>query len=174
MEGNQPENDVALSLKNRLKKFGLKRIIKSADFCISSLIFLFLIIGYLIYNITMPLKISIQLLDTIMIICGSLFAVTLAGFAIISSFSDKKYLLIWKKGGSLENLVTLFQINLLLPLVILLGSFFVRFWCTKQICLILIISAFIYLILSLMHLTSFICHYTLLYGEFLEIEDSQL
>ena len=149
----------------RIYNFGVKKFILSYD------TFAFIIAFFIIYLIT---KGTIQkptadpILEIFMNVSSSLFAIVLAGLAIVTSFTDKDFIYVWKKLGEFDNMITLFQYNLFIPLFILLYSLTLRFIIYKSFAMIILISLFVYMIVSLIDLIGFISKYGLQRGEFVQ------
>lgn len=155
-----------LSFLHRIRSIGIRRFIISIDTfgaLISGVIIGFLTEGTISYNI------ASEILGNFIVISASFFSIILASMAIFSSFSDKDYILAWKKIGEFENIITLFQYNLYIPIVILIISLFERYVYYHNFLMIILIILFIYMLLSLLSLIDFIARYALQRGEFLEI-----
>jgi len=98
---------------------------------------------------------------------------TIAGLAIIISFTDNTFILYWRKIKEFDNLMTIFQYNLYLPLIILLASFILEFFCYSSLGMIALISLFIYMIFSLMQLVQFIIRFGMQKADLIEILQSK-
>jgi hypothetical protein len=152
----------------RMKKLGLKRLIFSCD--TYGAILSFFLVGYFTHwYIDFSTKAE-PLLGIFITVSATFFSIILAGLAIISSFTDKEFILAWVKIGEFDNIVTLFQYNLYIPLVILVLSFTLRFLIYDSILMILLISLFVYMIISLIELVKFIASYAIQRGNFIEIQ----
>lgn len=152
----------------RMKKLGLKRLILSYD--TFGAIISFILIGYFTnWNIDYSTKAE-PLIGIFITVSATFFSIILAGLAIISSFTDKEFILAWIKIGEFDNVVTLFQYNLYIPLVILALSLILRFLFYDSILMILLISLFVYMIISLIELVKFIASYAIQRGNFIEIQ----
>ncbi len=155
----------------RLKKLGLKRLIFSYD--TYGAVLSFILIGYFTnWSIDYSIKAE-PLLGIFISVSATFFSIILAGLAIISSFTDKEFILAWIKIGEFDNIVTLFQYNLYLPLVILGISLILRFLVYNSVLMILLISLFVYMIISLIELVKFIASYAIQRGNFIEIESEK-
>ena len=150
----------------RLKEFGIVRnIILSPD------TFIALIVGFVIYIITkgnIDFSVGKDILNIFIQVSASLFGIVLAGLAIVTSFTDKDFIYVWKKIGQFDNLITLFQFNLYIPILVLLFSLLMRFIYYHSIVMIIMIAFFAYMVMSLMDLVSFISTYGLQRGEFVK------
>ena len=151
----------------RLKKFGVTNIIVSPDFILSLIVGIFIVY---FTKLCVPKNIGISILDTLIPLSAALFAIILAGLAIISSFTDEKFILAWVKANVWENLVTLFQINLYIPLIVILLALLIRFVYYNSILLIFLIIISVYMIFSLIDLIRFISVYALQRADFLQIK----
>ena len=147
----------------RLFSFGIKKIILSWD------TFAFIITFFIIWILTkgtISKTTAYEILSIFMNVSASLFAIVLAGLAIVTSFTDKEFIYIWKKIGEFDNMITLFQYNLYVPLFVLIYSLFLRFVWYNSIAMIISISLFVYMLFSLIDLIGFISRYGLQRGEF--------
>jgi len=151
----------------RIKKFGIKNIIISADFIIA--VCIGLLIGFF-SNWDIPSKIGNDFIVIIIPVAATFFAIILTALALISSFSDKQYILAWVKAGLFDEIIILFQWNLYIPLILILIALFLKFIYYHSILLILLAALFIYLIFSLADLVRFISNYALQRADFLEVE----
>jgi hypothetical protein len=152
----------------RIKKFGIKRLFLSYD--TYGAILTFILISYLT-QMSVDYSLSAEpLLDVFISVSAIFFSIILAGLAIISSFTDKDFILAWIKIGEFDNVVTLFQYNLYIPLLILGISLFLRFVYYNSILMILLISLFVYMIISLIDLVKFIANYAIQRGNFIQIQ----
>ncbi len=153
------------SFFKRLYGFGFIKIIVSYDTIIALIAFILL----LKFANDDLLKNRYQdILNIFINTSASLFAIILAGLAIITSFTDKDFLYVWKKLGEFDNIITLFQYNLFLPILILSYSLILKFTEYNYWAIIILISLFSYMIFSLLHLINFICRYGLQRGEFIQ------
>lgn len=159
-------SEITHSFLYRIRKIGVKRFILSVD--TFGAIISGLIIGIITKGAISPDTAS-DILGNFILISASFFSIILASMAIFSSFSDKDYILAWKKIGEFENIITLFQYNLYLPIIILIISLVERYVCCTGWVMVVLISFFIYMILSLTLLIDFIARYALQRGEFLEM-----
>lgn len=152
----------------RMKKLGLKRLIFSYD--TYGAILSFVLVGYFTHWYIDYSTKAEPLLGIFISVSATFFSIILAGLAIISSFTDKEFILAWIKIGEFDNIVTLFQYNLYIPLVILAFSLILRFLFYDNILMILLISLFVYMIISLIELVKFIAGYAIQRGNFIEIQ----
>lgn len=150
----------------RLYEFGFKKIILSLDTFIGIIVF------FIIYILTKGIINEItgkEILSIFIQISSSLFAIVLAGLAIVTSFTDKDFVYAWKKIGEFDNMITLFQYNLFVPLFLLILSILAKFIFYNSLFMILLIALFSYMIFSLIDLVNFICRYGLQRGEFVKL-----
>jgi hypothetical protein len=153
------------SFLKRVFSFGIKHFILSWD------TFIFIIVFFSVFIVTKGTVVqetANNMLEIFMNISASLFAIVLAGLAIVTSFTDKEFIYLWKKIGKFDDMITLFQFNLYVPLLILICSLILRFIFYNSIIMIILISLFAYMIMSLMDLISFISKYGLQRGEFVK------
>ncbi|MBU3904877.1 MAG: hypothetical protein KJ906_01870 [Nanoarchaeota archaeon] len=153
------------SFIKRLKKLGIKKLILSFD-TLAFIITFFLI--YITSNGTIIQESANQILMSFIEISGSLFAIVLAGLAIVTSFTDKDFIYAWKKIEEFDNIITLFQYNMIILLLIMVFSLFIRFIYYNSFAMITLISIFVYMIVSLIDLVGFVSKYGLQRGEFIK------
>ena len=153
------------SFLKRLSNFGIGKIIKSYDTLVA--IITFFVILYFTKGYFNPNTID-NILFIFMEVSASLFAIILAGLAIVVSFTDKDFIYVWKEIGEFDNMITLFQYNLFIPIFVLILSLFLKFVFYHNIIMIVLISSFVYMLLSLIDLVNFICRYGLQRGEFVK------
>jgi hypothetical protein len=158
------------SFIKRLINLGLNRIFLSYDFILALIVFF--IIG-VCTNWSINNETGQNILSVFLQISATFFSIILAGLAIIISFTDNTFISYWKKIGEFDNLMTLFQYNLFLPLFILLFSFFLKFVYYNPFGMILLIGIFVYMIFSLMLLVQFVIRYGLQKAELIEIIQSK-
>lgn len=118
------------SFFQNLREFGIGRIIKSADFILSTLITAFLVFLFVYHKI----KITVDYELTINILTG-LFAFVFAALAILISFSDQKFVAILVKAKVFKKLLFHYWLGCVVFLcsifVIYVLSFFNEeyYWC---------------------------------------------
>lgn len=159
------------SLLKRLADMGVSRLILSWD------TFVGVIVLFSVYILTggdIPKTSADSMLNTIIVVSASIFSIVLAGLALVTSFTDKLFIYAWQKIGEYDNLITTFQYNLFIPLVLILLATILDFVYYSSIGMIVLISIFSYMIVSLVDLVNFIAKYGLQRGEFArqEIEQS--
>lgn len=151
------------SFFRRLWKLGPKNLVLSWD------TFIGLITFSIIYIYTgggFPAEEANDILITFATVAAALFAIVLTGFTIIASFTDRLYLYVWQEIGEFENIVTTFQYNLILPVVVLLGTL-VLLIEYNPVAMLVMIAVFVYMLFSLLDLLGFISRYALQRGEFI-------
>jgi len=149
----------------RIGDFGFSKMILSPDTFIAIITF------FIIYIFTkgiIEINTAKTILQIFIQVTASLFAIVLAGLAIVTSFTDKEFVYMWKKAGQFDNMITLFQYNLFTPIFVLLFSLFLSFVYYNSILMIVAVSLFMYMIFSLIDLINFICKYGLQRGEFVK------
>jgi hypothetical protein len=158
------------SFIKRLSNLGFNKIFLSYDFIIA-------VISFFLIGIHTKWSIDYDLGQTILSIflqiSAIIFSLIIAGLAIIISFTDNTFILFWRKIGEFDNLMTIFQYNLYLPLIILLASFVLEFFYYSSLGMIVLISVFIYMIFSLMQLVQFVIRYGMQKADLIEILQSK-
>jgi hypothetical protein len=149
----------------RIRKLGVKRIILSWDTLIGLITFFVL---YILTGGAINSESGIPLLSTLTMASASLFGIILAGLAIVTSFTDKDFVYAWKKLDEFDNMITIFQYNLFLPLIIILLSLALQIIVYNGLLMIALVSIFVYMIVSLVDLVNFVCVYGLQRGEFIK------
>ncbi|MDZ7849886.1 MAG: hypothetical protein U5K70_03420 [Halodesulfurarchaeum sp.] len=124
-------------------------------------------IVYIYLDGSVPREIGSDILPTIAVVSSTLFAIVLTGFTIITSFTDRYFLYAWKEVGDFDGVVTLFQYNLALPIIVILASvsLIINY---NGVGMMILISLFVYMILSLLNLVGFISKYSLQRAEFVK------
>jgi hypothetical protein len=153
------------SFFKRLGNFGFKKVIVSLDTLLAIIVFFII---FIISKGAIKQEFSNEILSIFIQVSASLFAIILAGLAIVTSFTDKQFVYIWKKIGEFDNMITLFQYNLFVPMFILVFSLFLKFIFYNSTAMIVLIALFVYMLLSLIDLINFICRYGLQRGEFVK------
>ncbi|MDD3999651.1 MAG: hypothetical protein PHX62_01980 [Bacilli bacterium] len=151
------------------KRLARLKILKSVD-TLGFIVSLIVVGFYTNWNIDFIYGKSI--LDSFITVSSTFFAFILAGFTVITSFTDKDFILAWIKIGKYETVITLFQYNLYLPIVILSMAFILRFIYYNSIVMIFLISLFIYMLFSVADLVKFISNYALQRGDFIEATEN--
>ena len=131
-----------------------------------------LLVNYTNWNIDFTTT-GKDVLDLFITVSSAFFAIVLTGLAIISSFTDKEFIKAWIEIGEYDNIITLFQYNLYVPLILLTFAFALRFIHYNSVLMIILISLFVYMILSLVDLIRFISKYALQRGDLIMALDSQ-
>lgn len=150
---------------NRLKNFGLFHIFFSKDFLISVLIF-----GALVYfSYSWCESQKNDFLNIIISVSAALFSVIIMGFAIITTYTDEEYIIAWMEIKKYEGLITLFQINLYIPLCVLLISVLGKFFFLSNIFFFYFtVSIFFYMIFALFDLIKFVAEFALMRGDLIK------
>jgi hypothetical protein len=151
----------------RIRKFGVYNLILSPDTIIA--LFVFILIG-LFTNWSVSYNVGQEFIDAILPISAAFFSIILAGLAIITSFTDKKFIFYWVQAGLFKDVVTLFQWNLYVPLILIVLALFIKFVYYNSLLLIFLAAFFVYMIISLMDLIKFISTYALQRADLIEIE----
>lgn len=153
------------SLLRRLVRLGPSYFVKSYD---TLALVTTVLIVYQTTGGTFPQTTAESLLGSFAMIAASLFAIVLTGLTIITSFTDKLFVLAWKEVEEYDNIITVFQYNLYLPIIVLLFSIGLRYlWYNSQ-AMILMIGLFSYMVFSLIGLVNLISKYALQRGEFIK------
>lgn len=151
------------SFVRRLVKLGPRAFIKSYD-TVAGLIAFFVV--YIFTDGGIAATEAADILTSFATVSATLFAIVLTGFTIIASFTDQMYLYAWKQVGEFENIVTTFQYNLLLPVIVLLITLTLQIQYHSLVMLVLI-ALFVYMLFSLIDLLGLISRYALQRGEFI-------
>lgn len=153
----------------RLYSLGVEGIFKSFDFFFGVLS---LVILLFVFNGDFPTEGTESILQIFATVSATLFALVLTGLTIITSFTDKLFLYAWQEVGEFENIITTFQYNLFLPIVVLLVSLslLVQYNGTAMI---IVIALFVYMMFSLVDLVNLIVTYSLQRGEFVRQQIEQ-
>jgi hypothetical protein len=155
----------------RIMKFGIWNLLISWD-TLGFIVTFILLVVYTNGNIDFTVT-GKDILDVFITVSSTFFAIVLTGLAIISSFADREFIKAWVKIGEYGNIITLFQYNLYVPLVLLIVSFILRFIHYNPVLMMISISLFVYMILALVDLVKFISKYALQRGCLIEAVDNQ-
>lgn len=150
----------------RLMNFGICRIICSVDFVISLAILLILIY----FNIFNNFSSFSNMLNDISGASITLATIILAGFAIVISLIDNDFIRFLKELGVYENLIFLFEWNTYIALFVFGLSLFVKYIFINQIMFSFVFSSFVYLIISVIQLISFISKFGSQRAEFAKLK----
>lgn len=159
------------SFTGRIKKLGIKNLLISWDTLGFILAFILLVI-YTNWSIDFDTT-GKDILNLFINVFSTFFAIVLTGLAIITTFTDREFIKAWIEIGEYDNIITLFQYNLYLPLFLLIFAFALRFIYYNSVLMIILISLFVYLILSLGCLIGFISKYALQRGALIMKMDNQ-
>ncbi len=154
------------SFLGRFQQIGARQILFSSDTYVA--LASFFVIGYLV-SWSIGVATAYPILEVFTTISATFFSIVLAGLAIIVSFTDKDFILAWKQIKEFDNILTAFQWNLYVPLVVLMLSLLLRFVFYNPVLMVFLVSLFIYMICSLFGLVKFITTYGLQRGDFLEV-----
>jgi hypothetical protein len=147
---------------SKILDYGLKNIFLAKDFLISVLIFILL--NLFSYSLCETQK--SEFLSNIISVSAALFSIIIMAFAIITTYTDKEYILAWIEIKKYSGLITYFQFYLYLPLVVILIALFNWFFFTQNILFFYFtISAFFYMIFALFDLVKFIADYAQMRGD---------
>ena len=156
------------SFVRRMSKFGLKNLFLAPDFIIGAITLVSLIL-YSHYFGNIGQEIANAILDSFIQISVTLFSIILAALAIVASFTDEKFILAWIEIDEFDNLITLFQYNLYVPLSVMILSLFSKYLFYSPWIFIFICSLFVYMLISLIDLIGLVSKYALQRGKFIEI-----
>jgi hypothetical protein len=151
--------------RTRILNFGIRNIIVSPDFIVGLIT---LCLAWHLSGGSVAASTGQEMLTLFSQISASLFGIVLAGLAIVTSFTDDEFINAWKKIGEFNNLITLFQYNLYLPIIVLIASLWLKFGIYNGIAMILLTGFFAYMLISLIDLINFISKYGLQRGKFVE------
>jgi hypothetical protein len=148
----------------RLTSLGASGLVKSLDTIIGIVAFFSLL--YL-FDGSFPKEDGVEMLSIFISVSSALFAIILTGLAIVLSFTDEAFVYAWKEIDGFDDMVTVFQFNLYLPLIVLCFSLILKFIQYNGLAMIVAIAFFAYMIVSLVDLVNFIAKYGLQRGEFI-------
>lgn len=152
------------NLYKRLWKLGPRSFILSYDFIAAIVTFA------AIYAYTgggLPTEDASELLTSFTTVSAGLFAIVLTGFTIITSFTDRLFLYAWQEVGEYENIVTTFQYNLILPILVLLATLSLQIHY-HSLGMLFLIALFVYMLFALLDLVGLISRYSLQRAEFVK------
>jgi hypothetical protein len=127
---------------SRLQSLGWRNIVLSFDTFAGVIAFS---ATYVLFDGAVPASEANTLLSVFTTASASLFAIVLTGLTIITSFTDKLFLYAWKEVGEFDNIITLFQFNLFLPMFVILASLLLLV-SYSSIAMIFLISFFVYML----------------------------
>ena len=155
----------------RLRVLGPERLILSYDTLAGVLAF-FAVLIYTGGGIGETTANSI--LSSFATVSATLFAIVLTGLTIITSFTDRLFLYVWyEEVEEFESIVTTFQYNLSLPVVVLLMTLALQV-VYDPLAMLVLIAVFVYMMFSLLDLVGLISRYSLHRAEFVkqQVEES--
>jgi len=158
--------------RDRLIDLGIDGLIKSVDFLTFIAVFLG---GLYVFDGAYSATQADQLLEIFITVSSSLFAIILTGLAITLSFSDPAFIYAWNEGiDDFDEMVTVFQFNLYLPVMILSLSLILRFVKYDGTVMVFLMGFFAYMLVSLLDIVNFLAKYGLQRAEFIsqQIEKS--
>ena len=152
------------SLLKRILQLGPRSLILSYDVIAAIIAFAVL---YTYTDGGLPVEDASPILTSFAAVSATLFAIVLTGFAIITSFTDRMFIYAWIKVGEFENIITTFQYNLILPLVVLLVTLTLQIQY-HPLGMLVLIAIFVYMLFALLDLVGLISRYSLQRGEFVK------
>jgi len=153
------------SFLKRLASLGVDGLVKSLDFITGLAVTL---VFFYIYRGGFPAEESEAILNTFVSVSGTLFAIILTGLAIVLSFSDPAFIYAWKEEvEGFEDIVTTFQFNLYLPILVLSFSLILQYVQYNGTAMVLLIGFFSYMLASLVDIVNFLARYGLQRAEFI-------
>ena len=158
------ENRYEPKFSTRLSNLGASALIKSVDTIIGIIVFFTLLY---IFDGNFPKEDGLEMLSVFVSVSSALFAIILTGLAIVLSFTDEAFVYAWKEIEGFDDMVTVFQFNLYLPLFVLCFSLILKFIEYNGLAMIFAIAFFAYMIVSLVDLVNFISKYGLQRGDFI-------
>lgn len=159
---NDEEETYEPSFFKRLWKLGPNRIILSYDILAGVVA----LSGLYIYTEGGLSEAAAEsMLSSFAAVSATLFAIVLTGLTIITSFTDRLFLYAWQEVEEFENIITTFQYNLGLPVVVLLITLALQV-VYHPLAMLGLIALFVYMLFSLLDLVALISRYSLQRGEF--------
>jgi len=156
------------SFIKRIQKLKLLKSIDTLGFILT-----FFVVGfYTNWNVDFLSK-GQDILDSFIMVSSTFFAFILAALTVITSFTDKHFILAWIEIGEYENIITIFQYNLYVPIIVLIISFALQYVYYNSIIMVFLISFFVYMILSVLDLVKFISIYALQRGDFIKATEGK-
>lgn len=150
--------------RNFIKRTAKLNLFRSWD-TLGFFIALILVVYYTKWNINFT-DVGKPILDSFITVSSTFFAFILTGLTIITSFTDKDFILAWIEIGEYETVITMFEYNLYVSMILLVAAFILRFVHYNPIGMVFLISLFVYMILAIMDLVKFIASYALQRGDF--------
>lgn len=151
---------------DRFRNFGsFRRILKSYDFILTLIIFLLVLIIKPIYLSA----INLNFLKSAISISISLAAFIIAAFSILISLSNKEFIIFLKKINVYNRILFLFEWNIYATILVSMFGLYVTYFETNLWLYRIFIFVFLYMILSVLNLISFITYYGQRKGEFEEL-----
>jgi len=147
----------------RLGNFGIGRIFKSADFIIA--IIITLIGAFTFFNMLLESEIRTKILTDISSVSISIMTIVLAGFAIVISLSDKKFIALLKRYNLYENIIFYFEWTTLVSIFTFIITFVDKYLYSNSYFFFFNIFLMIYLIGCLIKLMTFITKFSIFKGE---------
>lgn len=151
---------------DRFRNFGsFRKILKSYDFILTLIIFLFILILRPIYIS----KIDLNFLVTASTIAISLAAFIIAAFSILVSLSNKEFIIFLKKINVYDKILFLFEWNIYTTVLVSVFGLYITYFENNLWLYRIFIFSFMYMIFSILNLVSFITYYGQRKGEFEEL-----
>lgn len=159
------------SFPKRLVGLGAQRLILSWD-TLAGVVSFFAVFIWTDGGI--PASDAATILSSFATVSATLFAIVLTGLTIITSFTDRLFLYAWQDLGEFENIITTFQYNLVLPIVVLTSTLALQV-AYHPLAIIVLIAVFVYMLFALFDLVGLVSRYALQRGEFVKqfVEQSQ-
>lgn len=147
----------------RMKNFGFGRIIKSFDFIIPLAIAL--IGAFTFFQKITPLVIRQEILSDIIFASISIATIVLAGFAIVISLTEGRFIKYLKKYGVYDNIIFTFEYTTMLSLLTFIFSLTTKYIFYSLVSYYINLWLMIYLFACLIQLISFITTFGIKKGE---------
>lgn len=148
---------------NRMKSFGIGRIIKSFDFIIP--LVLSIIGSFTFFNLLTDTTVRTNLLSDIIVASISITTIVLAGFAIVISLTEKEFVKYLKKYDIYDNIIFTFEYTTIISLFTFVFSIITKYVFYSKISYFINLFFAIYLIACLLELISFITNFGIKKGE---------
>lgn len=155
----------------RFNEFGFKKIFLSYDFVAAVIIF-FTILWIAKDKVWEDILIKSILSDIASASIG-VTTIILAGFAIIVSFTDEGFINLLNKINVYSNIVFIFEYTTINAVICFFISILLKYLVFDKYLFWLLIFIFIYLLLSLISLITFISSYGIKRSEFVKLKNSK-
>lgn len=157
------------SFIGRLMNFGVSRMFMSRDFIATLSIFALMIL----FKPEYLDNINYWFIETSINVSISLTAFIIAAFAILISLSNREFIIFLKKRDIYDKILFLFEWNVYTTITVAAFGLYIGYFERNVTIYRLFIFAFLYMMTSVINLTSFITYYGQRKGEFEVMQDTK-